>query len=103
MVMSARSVPRFLPTLTEVVHMPALQPQTNSNEEAIDRRAVQEAFELRVRQQIDAVLDRRLNEAVAAAILEQVDVIAARLREEIEPLVRQAVDGVLANKTVSDG
>ena len=94
----SRSVPRFLPTLTEVVHAPVraraapgdvMTPQTDA-----DQAAIAES----VRVQVEAEMEGLFRDAVTSAMLEQVDVIAARLREEIEPVLRQAVAEMVANE-----
>ena len=94
----ARRVPRFLPTLTEVVQAPvqarpapesAMPPQTVAEEVAIAES---------VRAQVEAEMEGLFRDAVAAALSEQVDLIAARLREEIEPMLRQAVADMVANE-----
>jgi len=88
MVTPARSVPRFLPTLTEVV-LPAAgaAPPRVSGPPLIDPEAIVQ----RVRTDVDLVLQTHLEATVANAMLDQVAVIVARIREEIEPLVRRAV------------
>ncbi len=91
----ARQVPRFLPTLTEVVHpvagaapLPVVPPPV------IDPEAILE----RVRTDVDRVLQSHLEAIVANAMLDQVAVIVARIREEIEPMVRQAVAQAVASE-----
>lgn len=93
-----RNVPRFLPTLTEVVLPPvplqrpsgiAIRPLPGTDELAIADR---------VRAQIDAEMEGLFREAVATAMLEQVDVIAARVRGDIEPMLRQAVADMVAHE-----
>jgi hypothetical protein len=95
MVSSGRSIPRFLPTLTEVVHpaagaasLPVTPPPV------IDPDALLE----RVRTNVDLVLQTHLEATVANAMLDQVAVIVARIREEIEPMVRQAVAEAVASE-----
>lgn len=98
MAKQSRGVPRFLPTLTEVVHAPLqarpapasqLAPQTDAGELAIAES---------VRAQVDAEMEGLFRDAVAAAMSAQVEVIAARLREEIEPVLRQAVADMVAQE-----
>lgn len=88
MAATGRSVPRFLPTLTEIVHAP---PRAIVVEEppapVIDRQAILE----RVRNEVDMALQMHLEATVANAMLDQTAVIVARLREEIQPIVRRAV------------
>ena len=90
---ATRSVPRFLPTLTEVVH-PA-HPTVVVDElpqPVIDPQAIVE----RVRADVDLVLQTHLEATVSNAMLDQVAVIVARIREEIEPMVRHAVADAVA-------
>lgn len=51
-----------------------------------------------VRTQVEAGMDELFRDAVTTAMLEQVDVIAARLRGEIEPMLRQAVADMVAHE-----
>ena len=98
---ATRSVPRFLPTLTEVVHAPVLAVVVEEPAPpVIDPQAILE----RVRCDLDRALQTHLEASVTQAMLEQVAVIAARIREEIEPMVRQAVaDAVAAELNTPNG
>ncbi|MBL8335870.1 MAG: hypothetical protein JNM97_03775 [Rhodoferax sp.] len=88
-----RNVPRFLPTLTEVVHPPAgAPPLAHAAPPLIDPQALLQ----RVRTDVDLVLQTHLEATVANAMLDQVAVIVARIREELEPMVRQAVAEAVA-------
>ena len=98
MAVTSRSVPRFLPTLTEVIHAPVLSPKAPANEDLAPTNAVQEAIAQSVRGQVEAEMGELLRDAVAAAMLEQVDAIAARLRQEIEPILRQSVADMVAHE-----
>ena len=94
----SRNVPRFLPTLTEVV-LPPVQVRRTAGHEAptvpgVDELAVVQS----VRSQVDAEMEVLFRDAVSAALLEQVDVIAARVRGEIEPMLRQAVADMVAHE-----
>lgn len=93
MAAQGRSVPRFLPTLTEIVHPPAgAAPVPVAAPPLVDPAALLE----RVRTDVDLVLQTHLENTVANAMLDQVAVIVARIREEIEPMVRQAVAEAVA-------
>jgi hypothetical protein len=83
--MSSRTPPRYVPTLTEVV--------TSGAELGPDNAAVlsQEQLIQRVMRRVDLTLERRLREAVAAAVIEQTRAIGPLLREEIEAVVRETV------------
>lgn len=98
MALTSRNVPRFLPTLTEIVQAPAPAPRAQAEDVVTPGGADQVAIEASVRGQVDAEMGELLRDAVAAAMLEQVDAIAARLREEIEPILRQAVADMVANE-----
>ncbi len=86
-----RPPPRYVPTLTEVVQPPAAS-RTPATEPAAPPTAVaQEEIVRRVLQRLDAVLERRLRERIAAAVIEQTQSLMPLLRGEIEASVRQAV------------
>ncbi len=93
MVAPANAYPRFLPTLTEVVQVPVQPPEPAEDLAAIEaaRRA---AFADRLRTQLHAALDRRMQDAVTEAMLEQVDVIGDRLRLQMEDMVRESLDSI---------
>ncbi|MHB1124750.1 MAG: hypothetical protein ACYC0T_18820 [Ramlibacter sp.] len=85
-----RPPPRYVPTLTEVVQPPA--PSASEPAGATQAAALaQEEVVRRVLQRVDAMLERRLRERVAAVVMEQTQALAPLLRDEIEALVRQAV------------
>ena len=99
MALTSRNVPRFLPTLTEVVHAPALLASPMQAEEAsAPAVAEQIAIVESVRGQVEGEMGELLRDAVATALLEQVDTIAARLRSEMEPMLRQAVADMVAHE-----
>lgn len=83
--MSSRTPPRYVPTLTEVVE--------SGTDLGPDSTAIlsQEQLIQRVMRRVDLTLERRLREAVAAAVIEQTRAIGPLLREEIEAVVRQTV------------
>jgi hypothetical protein len=101
--MAARSskAPRFLPTLTEVVHARVELQRGPGHEFAPQDDADQVAIVERVRWQLEGEMDGLLRDAVAAALLEQVDAVAARLRQEIEPILLQAVADMVAHEIAS--
>lgn len=90
--MASRKPPRFVPTLTEVV-----RPATESRP-APAREVSQDQIVDKVMQRVDLILERRLREAIAAAVLEQTRTIAPMLREEIEAVVRESVARALADE-----
>ena len=90
--MAARTPPRFVPTLTEVVRSGAA---AAPNE---DSGPTQEQLVQRVMQRVDLALDRKLREAIAATVLEQTRALGPILREEIERVVRDAVSQAFAEE-----
>jgi uncharacterized protein (DUF4415 family) len=85
--MAGRVPPRFVPTLTEVVRPVAGAAEPGPATAAPD----QEQIVQRVMQRVDATLERRLREALAAAIVEHTRTLGPLLQDEIEAAVRQAV------------
>lgn len=106
MATTQRSVPRFLPTLTEVVHveLPLPEPVPDPALVEAERR---EAVGVLLRAQLQAALESRLTElvedVVAAAMVAQVDVITERLRGEIDALVRETLDASVVNEADQAG
>lgn len=89
-----RNLPRFLPTLTEIVR-PA----------SLDRTAVPATPDLEetvwfVMQRVDMLIERRLREEadvmLRTVVNEQIQTLSARLRQELEGVVRQAVSEALS-------
>ena len=93
MVAPARTYPRFLPTLTEVVQAPVL-PSEPPEDLAAKEAARREAFAQRMREQLREALDGRMQDVVAYAMLEQVDAIGDQLRRQMEDMVRESLDTV---------
>lgn len=91
--------PRFVPTLTDVVHPVEQFGQISSGDEVL-QSAVQLEDQIvhRVMQRVDLVLERRLREAVAQVILSQTQALGPRLREEIELVVRESVSQAVAQE-----
>ena len=81
--MAGRAPPRYVPTLTEVVQ--AAAPQS-----AVPAVSAEQLAQ-RVLQRVDLALDRRVREAIAAAVLEQTSALLPVLRERIETVVREVV------------
>lgn len=137
--MSARTPPRFVPTLTDVVRLPASAralpvqaaaapagpllpgplpaeiPAPVASAPALDRvpaaapvpalaQDFEEGLVHRVLQRVDGLLEQRLRGAIAPVVEVQTRVIAARLREEVEAVVRDAVyEAVAQELQTSDG
>lgn len=110
---SSRTPPRFVPTLTEVVHqgsatiapvadMLSVQTVTAvavpSGERALTAGVLEEEIVHRVMQRVDVVLEHRLREVITRVVQEQTRAIAPRLREEIELVVRQSVYEAVADE-----
>lgn len=86
-----RPPPRYVPTLTEVVHSgPAPLTATPP--------VSQEQLSQRVLQRVDLMLDRRLREAIATVVLEQTSAIVPLLRERLESVVREVVAEAVAEE-----
>jgi len=92
---TARTPPRFVPTLTEVVHTAPVSP-------AADAPGLpplsQEQLAQRVLQRVDLMLDRRLRETLATVIVEQTNALAPLLRERLQAVVREIVADAVAEE-----
>ncbi len=115
-----RPVPRFVPTLTEVVAAspdpsgtpspPALQQAPNKSTPSMpasgtpgqragaDADAFEEYVVHRIMQRLDLVLEQRLGEAIARVTQEQTRTLVPRLREEVESVLRHAVNDAVAQE-----
>jgi hypothetical protein len=93
--MPSRTPPRYVPTLTEVVKAQA------GAGPAVPAGVSQEQFIHRIMQRVDLALERRLREAVAAAVIEQTRSIGPLLREEIESVVRETVSQAFADEAIA--
>lgn len=100
--MKSTSVPpRFVPTLTNVVHPvdhPSLQSQVLTNNTQHNAIELEDQIIHRVMQRVDLVLERRLREAVALVIASHTQALGPRLREEIELVVRESVSQAVAQE-----
>ena len=90
---TARNLPRFLPTLTEVVQPPGF---------ARTSAAVMPDFEdvvQSVMQRVNLTIERRLLEEtdalVRTLVTEQLQTLSPGLRQELERVVRQAVSDAM--------
>jgi hypothetical protein len=89
------SVPRYLPTLTEVVNLPIagesslppenLENSTDPMQDTVDR----------VVQRLIPMIQIKLKEMLATVIHEEIRVMAPRLMEDIEQMTRQMVTQAL--------
>jgi hypothetical protein len=91
--MARRTPPRYVPTLTEVVHPQVVHPAPMPLAEApaATPTVSQEDIVRRVMERVDATFEQRLREALAAAVIEQTRALGPMVRDEIEAVVRQAV------------
>ncbi len=98
--------PRFVPTLTEVVHpvsvpaspdtrVPALSASSGPD---VSLRQFEDQLLHRVMQRVDLVLERRLREAVSHVVLTHTQALGPQLREEIELVVRESVSQAIAQE-----
>ncbi|QNP60080.1 hypothetical protein [Paenacidovorax monticola] len=113
-----KTPPRFVPTLTDVVHdggapvvrttlasamqkagvVPPPPPPAASQPARRLPDDIEEQLIHRVMQRVDVVLDLRLREAIATVVQEQTRSIVPRLREEVESVVRDAVYEAVAQE-----
>ncbi|HMM73302.1 hypothetical protein [Extensimonas sp. H3M7-6] len=95
------SLPRFVPTLTDVVHEPEVLPSDAPAPVApapVVPEGMEEAIVHRVMQRVDMALDQRLREAIALVVQEQTRSLLPRLREEVESVLRQTVYEAVAEE-----
>ncbi|MBB1073595.1 hypothetical protein HUU62_04125 [Rhodoferax sp. 4810] len=97
---SNRPLPRFIPTLTEVVDPASL------NSTAKQTKPDVEAMIARVQQQVQPIFERRLQEEfdrlVRAMVAKQWDDISTKLQGEMDMFLRQAVVDALAGQNPVD-
>lgn len=80
-----KSPPRFLPTLTEVVHPPVMPQATKVTSPD------QEHLVERVMQRLDVSLEPLLRDVIGAMVQEQIRALEPLLQDKMELVVRQAV------------
>ncbi len=92
---ASRNLPRFIPTLTEVVDPASLTGTAFASKPDV------EAVIALVRQQIQPIFERRLQEEfdrlVRATVVRQWADISSRLQDEMDMFVRQAVIDAVGN------
>lgn len=105
--MSSRLPPSFVPTLTEVLRDDrSVEPLTPPATEPPAQAAVADARWLsfedqvvqRVLQRLDLTLERRLHDALATLLESQTRSLMPRLRDEIEAVVRRAINDAVAQE-----
>jgi|GEM_PF-409310 len=99
MVTTARGYPRFLPTLTEVVRVSArvavpAEPVEPVPDPAVLETERRQALVERLRAHLLTGIDDKVQDVVASAMLEQVDLIGERLRRQMEDMVRESLEAV---------
>lgn len=87
-----KPAPRFLPTLTEVVHPLASSVEPVMNSELLVERLLQ---------RVAPAVEAQLRETLRVLIQEQILLLAPRFQQEIETAVRQAVAGAMAEVEIS--
>jgi len=104
---AARTPPRYVPTLTEIVtpvEEPAPPWATDAmalSDEAAEPESfssMQEQMVHRVMQRVDVLVEQRLLEAIAAVVQQHTRSLEPLLREEIEDVVRQSVSEAIAEE-----
>ena len=116
MASTLRTPPRFVPTLTTVLDIPAEpassepQPEPVPQPDPANSMALPPAAQLsqaeivsleeqllhRVLQRVDLSLEERLSDTVSAAVQHQLDAMVPRLRNEIEAVLRALVIEAMA-------
>ena len=90
-----RNLPRFIPTLTEVVDPASLTGTAFASKPDVERVIAQ------VRQQIQPIFERRLQQEfdrlVRATVARQWAEVSTKLQDEMDMLVRQAVIDAVGN------
>ena len=97
-------VPRFIPTLTEVVAAPPTVPGAPPAVQAAPARSPEDVAELeerlvqRILQRVELGLSDRLTDALAAAVIEQTRSLLPRVRDEVVEAVRATVSEAVAQE-----
>ena len=90
------TLPRFVPTLTEVVNLPLSSTLTPSNENPKDSTDTKQDLADRIIERLMPVMQIKLREIVALVIHEEIRAMEPRLMQEVESMVRQTVTQALA-------
>lgn len=91
---TSKPTPRFLPTLTEVVHPP--NPPEPPPQASIDT----DAMVAKVMQAVSPHIESQLRELVSDLVQEQLRELAPRIQHDLEQMVRAAVEGAVAEMAV---
>jgi hypothetical protein len=104
---TARTPPRYVPTLTEVVYPVAAPTPDGAGDAAAPSGKVagpeafgsmQEQMVHRVMQRVDVLVEQRLLEAINTVVQQYTKSLEPLLREEIEYVVRQSVSEAVAEE-----
>jgi hypothetical protein len=92
---STKTTPRFLPTLTEVVHpaSPVVALASGEDQAQLVERVTQRAV---------AAVQEQLQTTLQSLLDEHVQILAQRLQEETERVVRLAVSRALSEENASE-
>ena len=85
-----KNLPRFLPTLTEVVHIPVATPV--AGEAAISADDIIDRVMLR----LDGPLQGALQAVLGTLVVEKMRELEPRIRDEVDRVVRLAVEDAIA-------
>lgn len=96
-----KNPPRFVPTLTEVVDLASSRATANNPANSSQSRREPEANLLvdRVMARLDGPLQLRLRETIGQLAIEHFRKLEPLLREEIDSVVRRAVEDAIARET----
>ncbi len=86
-------VPRYLPTLTEVVNPPPSSDHASSTKNPID---AEQALADRIIERLMPAMQIKLREIVASVIHEEIRAMEPRLMQEVQSMARQTVSQALA-------
>ena len=90
-----KTPPKFVPTLTEVVQMPAVHSALDQTPESLSDST---ELTLRLLQRVDVLLERRIRAAVSSAVAVHTAALIGELRPIIEQAVQEAVGDALAQE-----
>ena len=93
-----KNLPRFLPTLTEVVQPVAAGTETPPPQTAASPMPAAEALVERVMQRLTPTLETRLRAVVTALVQEQVSALEPYLWQEVDQALRQHVAEAVAQE-----
>ena len=97
-----KNLPRFLPTLTEVVDVARTHPPHDGGADNVSpsRHSDNDALVDRIMARLDGPLQARLAEAISQLAIEHFRRLEPLLRDEVDSAVRRAVDEAIAKEPV---